>query len=145
MSIDAVRHQFTDAGLNVSACYLEYDKDGQQIISVTGWHADQTPFAIRTAPFSGDPVSRAQQLAFDLIQTHSGGTVAAPGKNLADGVGDILSRLKDRSEAAHTRLGASVDNMNKQVDDVEKMAADIDAAAAKIQGMLSAHTNGGPA
>lgn len=147
MSIATVRAQFAEVGLNLQDCYLEYeDKSGLQIISATGWHSDGQPFAARSTPFGGDPVERAKQFANDLVKLHTGEKpMAAPGNNLAEGIGEILNRLKERSDAAHSKLGASVDNMNEQVAGVEKMAADIDAAAAKIQGMLSPHTNGGPA
>lgn len=46
---------------------LRYQDKGQ-VLDLTGWHADDTPFVYSSAPFHVDPNERAKEIAADLIR-----------------------------------------------------------------------------
>src|SRR5690242_11642648 len=65
MGMEGVRTAFLHAAagrLRLDHAGLTY-RDDAQVLALTGWHADGTPFALVTAPFCGDVQLRARQPA----------------------------------------------------------------------------------
>lgn len=59
------------ADLKLRHATLAFENDAQ-ILGFAGEHADGKPFGVMSAPFTGDPIRRAQEIAQDLIRTHTG-------------------------------------------------------------------------
>jgi hypothetical protein len=74
MSMGDIRAAFAASArgqLQLSAAGMRYAGE-HQVLSVAGFYADRTPFAFVSAPFLGDPVARAGEIASDLVRIHSG-------------------------------------------------------------------------
>lgn len=88
--------------LRLSHASLGYVRTGQ-VLHFTGWHNTGppfgTPFAFVSAPFMGDPVSRAAQIAQDLITLHSGKPMSLLGKMNA-----LTERAQDFTKDTETAL-----------------------------------------
>src|SRR5437764_6906719 len=109
---------------------LRYDDAGRQILGLTGWHPDGTPFAFASAPFAGDPAQRAAEIATDLAIAHAGTgpsyvshpaqpsqpqrkPMATPPINgLAATLRDQLKAATARADAIAAKAKASVGNLH---------------------------------
>jgi hypothetical protein len=101
MSMHAVRIAFTDAAageLRLDHAGLSYQGD-RQVLSFTGWHADGTPFAMVTAAFDGNPVTRAGEVARDIIAAHAGPIQTLRSKIMSQ-KGSGLARLMGASRVS---------------------------------------------
>lgn len=152
MNFTAIRSAFNEAAqgqLRLSdQGRSRYDDAGRKILSFSGWHKDETPFAFVTAPFDGDPIERARQIARDLIAAHTGrSTVPAPApiKGLANTLRQSLTDATDRANRVALKAKDSVANLHTVIDGAESVIQEVDAAAADIQAALGVSTNGGPA
>jgi hypothetical protein len=112
----------------------------------TGFHADGTPFAVESAPFTGSPIERAAQMAADVLTTHTGVPfMPAPAAiaGLATTLREALKAATDRANSVGARATSSVANLNGVLDTAEGVIKGVDAAAADVQAALGLNTNGG--
>ena len=146
MTIGMVRAQFRKVGLSLEDLRLEATGDGRRVIKATGHFVDGMPFVEVCAPFQGDPVERAFELASDLVRMHHGGDMAAPGKigGVADALDDLLRQATARADAVVARAQNSKAKLDSVLDSADEVAKAIDDAAANIQAKLGLHGNGGP-
>src|ERR1700742_117643 len=123
MSMHAVRIAFTSAAAGeprLDRAGLSY-KGNRQVLSFTGWHGDGTPFAMVTAPFEQNPVTRAGEVARDIIAAHAGPiqslrskTMSQKGSGLARLMGGLKS-LDAGADALATRLEAAMANLQGEM------------------------------
>lgn len=150
-----VRAAFARRGGNALLLHrlaMRYQNNGQ-VIDVTGWHRDGTPFAFVSAPFKSDPIERAGEIAHDLVRLHTGkppqtvkeSRMAAPKPitGLATVLRDNLAKASARAAKLADDVKGSVDNLHTQLDGAEKVKAEIDSAANEIQKAIGMD-NGGP-
>lgn len=151
--------------LRVDKLALRYQNNGQ-VIDVTGWHADDTPFAFVSAPFRTDPNSRAGEIAHDLIRAHTGApppqsptvppavtavikkaTSAMPTPQPITGLAALLKQNLAAANARAQKLASDFPNdvatLNARLDEAEKVQTDIRQASADIHDALGGG-NGGP-
>jgi hypothetical protein len=74
----SMQDAFTELGMRVKQVSVDIDQDKSMaalattyVLNATGWHADGTPFAFRSQPFTGDPVARAKLAAEYLVSAHT--------------------------------------------------------------------------
>jgi hypothetical protein len=121
MSHDDVRRAFvnTAAGkLSLERLGLTYAPDGQ-IINLTGWHSDGTPFAFISAPFMDEPDDRAREIALDLITAHTGKppTIAQRIKHMGK-----LQEVAARMRETKVKLDAEADKLAARLDELDTKA-----------------------
>lgn len=89
--------------------------EGKQQLRLTGWHNDGppfgVPFAVISKPFDGDPVSRAEQIAIDLISAYTGKPMSLLGKMNA-----LTERAQDFTKDTETAL----DSLAAKIGESEK-------------------------
>ena len=144
----AVRNAFVAAAggvLRVESTALVDESAGTRL-HVTGFHRDGTPFAVETAPFTGEAVHRAYQLAQDVLAAHTGVLMPAPAAiaGLAQDLREQFKAATARASALSQRAQASVKNLHGVLDTADGVVADLDKAAGEIQAALGLSTNGGP-
>lgn len=167
MGMDGVRAAFRDAAqglLRIEHAGLSY-RDGGQVLSLTGWHADGTPFAFLTAPFSGDVQQRARRAAHDIIAAHQGAAAAAPappekpnistptlrrdstmsqkGSGLARLMGG-LKNLDAGADALAARLETALAAMTTEMATTAQIVGNVEQSAADLQAVNRLYSNGGP-
>lgn len=150
MNTDALRAAFlagANGALDLKEAGLSYSGP-LQVLKFTGFHDDSLPFAFISAPFAGDPVERAKQIAADIVAAHIGQPVMpapTPITGLAATLRDSLKAATDRAAALSAKAQGSVKNLHGVLDTADVVVADLDKAAADIQAALGLSTNGGPA
>lgn len=114
----------------------------------TGFHEDATPFVVACAPFIGDPLARARQMARDVLQTHTGVVnMPAPAaiKGLAATLREQLTAATARASALGEKAKSEVANLNAVLTEGESVVKEVSDAAAEVKAALGLSTNGGPA
>ena len=165
MGMDGVRAAFRVAAqglLRLEHAGLAY-RDNGQTLSLTGWHADGTPFALVTAPFSGDVHERARQAARDIIAAHDGARLSAPpaaadastatlrrdsimsqkGSGLARLMGG-LKNLDAGADALASRLETALAAMTTEMATTTQIVGNVEQSAADLQAVNRLYSNGGP-
>lgn len=162
MGMEGVRIAFLHAAegrLRLDHAGLTY-KDGAQVLSFTGWHADGTPFALVTAPFGGDVQRRARTAARDIIAAHGGGAQAADapppiqhlrrqvtmsqkGSGLARLMGG-LKTLDASADALATRLESALAAMTTEMATTTQIVGNVEQSVADLQAVNRLYSNGGP-
>jgi hypothetical protein len=167
MGMDSVRAAFRVAAqglLRLEHAGLAYDTNGQ-ILSLTGWHADGTPFALVTAPFCGDVHARARQAACDIIVAHDGAASSAPapfvksdastatlrrdstmsqkGSGLARLMGG-LKNLDAGADALASRLETALAAMTSEMATTAQIVGNVEQSAADLQAVNRLYSNGAP-
>src|SRR5258708_6160125 len=149
MSMQAVRASFLAAcggALRLQDAALSYSGPAQ-VLKFTGWHDDGLPFAFVSAPFTGDAIARAAQIARDLIATHNGTQpmpAPTPITGLAQTLREQLTKATTRASQIGEEAKAHVANLHAVLDSAEGVVNEVKAAAADIQAALGLSTNGGP-
>jgi len=152
MSMHAVRIAFTDAAageLRLDHAGLSY-QGNWQVLSFTGWHGDGTPFAMVTAAFAGNPVTRASEVARDIvaahagpIQTHRSKMMSQKGSGLARLMGG-LKNLDAGADALATRLEAAMANLQGEMATTTQIVGNVEASVADLRSVNALYSNGGP-
>src|ERR1700731_1586235 len=127
MGMESVRIAFAAAAggaLRLEHAGLSY-QGGNQVLSLTGWHADGTPFALVTAPFAGDVQARARPAGRDIIW----GAGAAPNPI------DSLRRKPPMSKKGSglARLRGGLMNLDASAD---ALATRLESAMGSLQGEM---------
>ncbi len=153
MSMHAVRIAFTDAAageLRLDHAGLHY-QGNRQVLSFTGWHADGTPFAMVTAPFESNPVTRAGEVARDIVAAHAGPiqtlrskVMSQKGSGLARLMGGLKS-LDAGADALATRLEAAMANLQGEMATTTQIVGNVEASVADLRSVNALYSNGGPA
>ncbi len=161
MGMDGVRAAFVDAAqgrLRLEHAGLGY-RGNAQVLSLTGWHADGTPFAFATAPFSGDVQTRARQAARDLIAAHAGTTPPAPKESTpllrrdstmsqkGSGLARLMGGLKNLdagADALAVRLETALAAMTAEMATTAQIVGNVEQSAADLQAVNRLYSNGGP-
>jgi hypothetical protein len=159
MGMEDVRAAFLAAGagrLRLDRASLRYTADGQQVISVSGWHDDGMPFASASAPFAGDPGRRAQEIAADLIRTHTGRPAeptqttakkSVPMSHKVSGLARLMAGLKtinDDADALADELEQALGRVKEQLPVTRQIVATARKAADDLQAVNSQYSNGDP-
>ncbi len=152
MSMHAVRAAFADAaggGLRLDHAGLAY-QGGRQVLSFTGWHVDGTPFALVTAPFDGNPVIRAGEVARDIIATHTG-PMQTPRSTIMSQKGSGLARLMGglknldaSADALATRLEAAMASLQGEMATTQQIVGNVESSVADLRAVNALYSNGGP-
>ena len=165
MGMDGVRGAFRDAAqgqLRLDHAGLAY-RGSAQVLSLTGWHADGTPFAIVTAPFSGDVQQRARQAARDIIAAHTGApppaaltqptqptpslrretTMSQKGSGLARLMGG-LKNLDANADALAARLETALASITTEMATTTQIVGNVEQSVADLQAVNRLYSNGGP-
>jgi hypothetical protein len=167
MGMEGVRTAFLHAAagrLRLDHAGLTY-RDGAQILALTGWHADGTPFALVTAPFCGDVQRRARQAACNIVAAHAGaGEAAAPqaaeaatsieatngevtmsqkGSGLARLMGG-LKNLDAGADALAGRLETALAAMATEMATTSQIVGNVEQSVADLQAVNRLYSNGGP-
>lgn len=115
MSMSDIRALFESAGqgrLKLVDAALRY-RGNQQVLSFAGRHADGTPFAFVSAPFSDSPVIRAQEIAGDLIKAHTGQPeVRARIMSKLSAIADRIATKKQKHDAKADEWAARLDGLD---------------------------------
>jgi|SRR5581483_1074546 len=150
MSMEAVRAAFLAAAggklrLSDGGAGMSY-AGPLQVLKFKGWHDDSLPFAFVSAPFTGDPIERAAQIARDLVAAHTGNSMPAPTP-----ITGLAATLREQLTAATARAAkigedakAHVTNLHSVLDVAEGAVNEVKTAATEIQAALGLSTNGGP-
>jgi hypothetical protein len=164
MGMESVRIAFGAAAagaLRLEHAGLAY-QGGQQVLSLTGWHADGTPFALVTAPFAGDVQARARQAARDIMAAH-GATPAPPlpqaltpidslrstmtmsqkGSGLARLMGG-LKNLDASADALATRLESAMANLQGEMATTTQIVGNVESSVNDLRAVNALYSNGGP-
>lgn len=135
-----------------------------QVLSVTGWHVDGMPFAMVTAPFSGNPQVRARQAARDIVAAHAGPAALVPaatepepivqirrevrmsqkGSGLARLMGGLKS-LDANADALADRLDKALSSLTTEMATTTAIVGNVEQSAADLQAVNRLYSNGGPA
>ena len=166
MGMEGVRVAFLHAAegrLRLDHAGLSY-RGTAQVLSLTGWHADGTPFAFVTAPFAGDVQQRARQAARDLVAAHVGAALPSPspagegspiqhlrrdiamskkGSGLARLMGG-LKNLDDGADALATRLESALATMASEMATTTQIVGNVEQSVADLQAVNRLYSNGGP-
>lgn len=158
---DRLKFAFVNLGLTVSTVAITKAEASEgYILTASGFHADGTPYAFASAPFTGDPVARAEQAAADLVKAHTGespvtdtastvglaavaaatATPAAPGD-----LKSAISRFRAHKAAFTAEIVATEQKFEEALD---KGKAALKAHADEAQAFLdeiNQLSNGGPA
>src|SRR5258708_39968303 len=106
MSMQAVRASFLAAcggALRLQDAALSYSGPAQ-VLKFTGWHDDGLPFAFVSAPFTGDAVARAAQIARDLAAAHTG-QVNMPAPTPITALAQTLREQLTKATARASQIG----------------------------------------
>jgi len=143
---------------------------GGWVLSVAGWHADGTPFAIVTAPFRVHPEIRARELARDIIRSHTGLSVpatpvaqpVAPSREPApvqhlrsyfemskkgSGLARLVGSLKDTDTIADKladRLEAALKNLAAEMATTEMVVGNVEQSVSDLRAVNAQYSNGDP-
>lgn len=144
-----IRTAFLAAGAgHLRLVQLDLKREGGgSVLHITGWHADDTPFAIVSAPFQGDPLTRAREIAYDIIRLHHGQDyMPAPVqiKSLAATLRETLARATQAASALSQDATNAVSELEEVVAAGNAIVTDVKAATAEVQAALGLSTNGGP-
>jgi hypothetical protein len=152
MSMHAVRIAFMDAAaseLRLDHAGLSY-QGGRQVLSFTGWHAHGAPFAMVTAPFEGNPVTRAGEAARDIIAAHAG-PVQTPRSKVMSQKGSGLARLMGGlksldagADALATRLEAAMTSLQSEMATTTQIVGNVEASVTDLRAVNALYSNGGP-
>lgn len=118
-----------------------------KMLKASGWHADGLPFAEVSAPFTGDPVTRAAQFASDIIAVHTGERdmpAPAPITGLADFINSELTAAVEDAGKLREKAESSVANLRGVLNAGHSMVADVDKATAGLQAALGVQSNNPP-
>lgn len=118
--------------------------DGKQILSIAGWHRDGTPFALRSAPFDGDPILRGKELSRDLIRLHYGGQRMA---RSVSGLARLMGTLKDinsQADALADRFAAASQGLTGEMAATSQIVAGAEQAHEELRAINKLYSNGGP-
>jgi hypothetical protein len=149
MSMPAVRASFLAASggaLRLKDSGLSYSGTAQ-VLKFTGWHDNGLPFAFVSAPFTGDAIARAGQIAHDLIAAHTGQAdmpAPTPISSLAQTLREQLTKATARAAQIGADAKAHVANLHAVLDSAEGVVNEVKTASADIQAALGLSTNGGP-
>jgi hypothetical protein len=155
VSTAVLRAAFLAAGagaLRLDQIALSYSGVAQ-VLKVSGWHDDHTPFAQVTAPFVSDPVERAAQVAREVVASHRGllhseSVVLMPAPTPITGLAATLREQLTAATARAAKIGEDakkhVGNLNGVLDVAEGVVDEVKKAGAEIQAALGLSTNGGP-
>ncbi len=148
MSMPSVRAAFLGAAagaLRLADASLRYSGPAQ-VLKFTGWHDDGLPFAFVSAPFTGDPGTRAREIARDLVAAHTGDTMPAPISitSLAETLRGELTKATARAAQIGAEAKQHVANLHAVLDTAEGVVNEVKGACADIQSALGLSTNGGP-
>ena len=166
MGMESVRIAFGAAAggaLRLAHAGLAY-QGGQQVLSLTGWHADGTPFALVTAPFAGDVQARARQAARDIIAAH--GTSPPPTQPLTppptpidsrrstvdmsqkgSGLARLMGGLKNldaSADALATRLETAMASLQGEMATTAQIVGNVESSVDDLRGVNALYSNGGP-
>ena len=156
MGMESVRIAFGAAAggaLRLAHAGLTY-QGGDQVLSLTGWHADGTPFALVTAPFTGDVQARARQAARDIIAAHgappspidsprSKTTMSQKGSGLARLMGG-LKNLDASADALATRLETAMGSLQGEMATTAQIVGNVESSVDDLRGVNALYSNGGP-
>ncbi len=161
MGMEGVRVAFLHAAegrLRLDHAGLTY-RGNAQVLALTGWHADGTPFALVTAPFTGDVQLRARAAARDIIAAHGAAPAADPpasiqslrrqiimsqkGSGLARLMGG-LKNLDDSADALATRLELALAGMTAEMATTTQIVGHVEQSVADLQAVNRLYSNGGP-
>jgi hypothetical protein len=159
---DRLKAAFVALGLTVSTVAITKAEASEgYILTASGFHADGTPYAFASAPFIGDPVSRAEHAAADIVKAHTGETTVTESTASTIGLaavtaattapakpGDLKSTL-DRLRARKAAFAANMASTVAQTEDALTKAEDhLKGQQAEAQAFLdevNQLSNGGPA
>jgi len=167
MGMESVRIAFGAAAggaLRLAHAGLTY-QGGRQVLSLTGWHADGTPFALVTAPFAGDVQVRARQAARDILAAHGAPPTAAPptppltrtpidslrstitmsqkGSGLARLMGG-LKNLDASADALATRLESAMAGLQGEMVTTAQIVGNVESSVNDLRTVNALYSNGGP-
>jgi hypothetical protein len=160
MGMESVRIAFGVAAagaLRLEHAGLAY-QGGQQVLSLTGWHADGTPFALVTAPFAGDVQTRARQAARDIIAAHGSAQTCVPtpidslrstvnmsqkGSGLARLMGG-LRNLDAGADALATRLESAMTSLQGEMATTAQIVGNVESSVNDLRTVNALYSNGGP-
>jgi hypothetical protein len=160
MGMESVRIAFGAAAagaLRLAHAGLTY-QGNQQVLSLTGWHADGTPFALVTAPFAGDVLARARQAARDIIAAHgvtaplaptpidslrSTMTMSQKGSGLARLMGG-LKNLDASADALATRLESAMASLQGEMATTTQIVGNVESSVNDLRAVNALYSNGGP-
>ena len=166
MGMESVRIAFGAAAgraLRLAHAGLAY-QGSQQVLSLTGWHADGTPFALVTAPFAGDVQVRARQAARDIIAAH--GVTPTPPPTLppprtpidslrstinmsqkGSGLARLMGGLKNldaSADALATRLESAMANLQGEMATTTQIVGNVESSVNDLRAVNALYSNGGP-
>jgi len=156
MGIANVRSAFlaaADGRLRLDHAGLSY-QNSHQVLSFTGWHTDGAPFAMITAPFDGDPVLRAAQVARDIIAAYVGRPASRPIKQLRSKIamsqkGSGLARLMgglrsldSDADALAGRLEAAMANLFAEMATTTQIVGNVEASVSDLRAVNALYSNG---
>jgi hypothetical protein len=172
---DRLKSAFVAMGLTVSSVAIQQaEGTDSYVLTASGFHQDGTPYAFASAPFIGDPVSRAEQAATDLVKAHTGettvtdtpqrlvtgsaqgpastastvGLAAVAAATLAPAKpGDLkstLDRLRARKAAFAANMASTVAQTEDALTKAEDHLKDQQAEAQAFLDEVNQLTNGGP-
>ncbi|HLH92539.1 MAG TPA: hypothetical protein VKX28_29270 [Xanthobacteraceae bacterium] len=162
MGMESVRIAFGAAAagaLRLEHAGLAY-QGGQQVLSLTGWHADGTPFALVTAPFAGDVQARARRAARDIIAAHgsaptpslsptpidslrSTANMSQKGSGLARLMGG-LRNLDASADALATRLETAMASLQGEMATTAQIVGNVESSVNDLRTVNALYSNGGP-
>lgn len=117
----------------------------QKILSLAGWHMDGTPFAVRSAPFDGDPRTRAREIAWDLIRLHYGEKhMSAKVSGLAR-LMTTLGRINDGADSLASRLETACAALDGEMATTTQIVGSVEMAHTQLRDVNRLYSNGGPA
>ena len=152
MSMQAVRLAFAAAAvgeLRLDHAGLAY-QGSRQVLSFTGWHADGTPFAMVTAPFDGNPVIRAGEVARDIVAAHAGPIQTLRSKVMSQkgsGLARLMGGLKNLdagADALATRLEAAMGSLQSEMATTAQIVGNVESSVADLRAVNALYSNGGP-
>jgi hypothetical protein len=154
MGMEHVRLAFRDAAqaeLRLEQAGMTY-QGSLQVLSLTGWHSDGAPFAMVTAPFSGDPQRRARQAARDIIIAHGGTTplqalrskvMSQKGSGLARLMGGLRS-LDSDADVLADRLETAMASLKAEMATTTSIVGNVEASVSDLQSVNALYSNGAP-
>lgn len=151
MSIATARIAFQAAGgpaLRLSGLELRY-LGNRQVLAVSGWHADGTPFARATPPFDGSPLAAAADLAKRIVAAHgrqqensrSNPTMSQKGSGLARLMGG-LKALDEGADALAGRLETALGNLNAEMATTTQIVGNVEQSVEDLRAVNRLYSNG---
>jgi len=159
MGMEAVRIAFLHAAegkLRLDHLGMAH-QDNTPVLVVTGWHADGAPFAMTTAPFTGNPQVRARQAARDIVAAHGGSQepvqieslrrqvhMSQKGSGLARLMGG-LKNLDESADALATRLEAAMSGLHDEMATTTAVIGNVEKSVNDLKSVNALYSNGGAA